>query len=79
MKYYQEIQVRVPSYLKYKEIEGRIIKISRTGIVKILFNQEMQPISNLSLITNKTLQLRIVSKYLKNVNFTWNCTEYSKN
>ena len=43
-KYYQEVRVKVgyskdsPDFLKYKEIEGKIIKISRTGIVQILFN-----------------------------------------
>jgi len=57
-KYYQEVHLKVrfskdsPDYLKYKDIEGKIVKISRTGIVQILFNQDMQPISNLSFITN---------------------------
>ena len=37
----------------------------------------MDPISNLSLVTNQTLQLKVNSKYLDKADFTWRCTEYS--
>jgi hypothetical protein len=82
-KYYQDVQVQVgfarnsSEFYQYKEIEAKIVKISRTGIVQILFNQNMQPISNVSLVTNQTLQLKVNSKYLYKADFTWRCTEYS--
>ena len=69
-KYYQDVRVQVgfarnsSEFSQYKEIEAKIVKISRTGIVQILFNQNMQPISKVSLVTNQTLQLKVNSKYL---------------
>jgi hypothetical protein len=69
-KYNQDVRVQVgfarnsSEFSQYKEIEAKIVKISRTGIVQILFNQNMQPISNVSLVTNQTLQLKVNSKYL---------------
>ena len=43
-KYYQDVRVQVgfarnaSEFSQYKEIEAKIVKISRTGIVQILFN-----------------------------------------
>jgi hypothetical protein len=57
-KYYQDVRVKIgfaqnsSEFSQYKEIEAKIVKISRTGIVQILFNQNMQPISNVTLVTN---------------------------
>lgn len=58
----------------YVELKAKITKVSRSGLVRIQFNQAMNSVSNLTLINNSTLKLRTRAgpngTYLA-YNFTW--------
>jgi hypothetical protein len=62
-KYFQTINIKVgfdknsDLYSKYYEVTGKITKISKTGVVRVTFNQNMKPLSNINLINNDTLSV----------------------